>query len=73
MTVFGWQTHEQWNEPMPRMYEDDAESSLKLATVLKVILARSVRETDLPATQELLHDYLRVYVKVRLVLSYCRL
>lgn len=62
-----WERSGKQNEPRPtpRMHEDDAINFLKLATVLKVVLARSVRERELTQVEALFMEYLQCYVRVR--------
>lgn len=57
------------DRPVPRMFEDDAHNFLRLATVLKVILARSVREGHLMPMQQLLEEYFLVFAQVRLAFA----
>ena len=50
----------------PRMQPADADNFLSLAATLKVLLARSVDIDELPRAQELLQNYLRGFLKVRI-------
>jgi hypothetical protein len=52
-------------KPKRRMPPGDADNFLKLATALKIIMARSIKDSDIPRARELLHDYLVGFLKVR--------
>lgn len=54
-------------EPQPRMLEEDADNFLKLAAALKILLAHTIRDTDIPRAKELLYGYLRGFLKVLLI------
>lgn len=41
------------------MQQDDADNFLKLAAALKILLAHTIRDTDIPRAKELLYGYLR--------------
>ncbi len=49
----------------PRMLEGDSDNFLKLAAALKIILAHSIRDDDIPRAKELLFGYLRTFLEVR--------
>ena len=53
-------------EPRPRMLENDADNFLKLATALKIVLARSIKHQDIPRAKELLLSYLGEFLNVLL-------
>ena len=52
-------------KPSPRMLETDVDNFLKLATAMKIVLARSVRVQDIPRAKELLFQYLKGFHEVR--------
>ena len=51
-------------KPQLRMLEGDETNFLKLAAALKIIMARSIRESDIPRAKELLYGYLLGFLKV---------
>jgi hypothetical protein len=55
-------------EPEARMHPDDADNFLKLATALKIILARTIYIPDLDHAKTLLHEYLVTFLKVFILL-----
>jgi len=55
-------------EPEARMHPDDANNFLKLATVLKIILACTIYIPDLDRAKTLLHEYLVTFLKVFILL-----
>ena len=53
-------------KPAPlRMHADDADIFLKLSAALKILMARSIKISDLPRAQELLQGYLLGFLRVR--------
>ncbi|TDL17694.1 hypothetical protein BD410DRAFT_807179 [Rickenella mellea] len=48
----------------PRMLREDSDNFLKLATALKIIMARSINVDDLPRARELLGSYLKGYLEM---------
>jgi len=52
------------DKPMLRMLPNDAESFLKLAMALKIIMARSMKDSNIPHARELLYGYLVGFLDV---------
>lgn len=52
-------------EPKSRMLQEDAENFLRLAAALKIILAHSIRDDDIPRAKTLLFTYLQTFLQVR--------
>ena len=50
--------------PTPRMHPNDSDHFLKLACALKIILARSIKDADMPRAKELLYGFLQGFLKV---------
>jgi hypothetical protein len=53
-------------KPNRRMLPGDEKNFLKLATALKIVMARSVKDSDIPRARELLYDYLTGFLLVGL-------
>ncbi|KAI1786548.1 hypothetical protein LXA43DRAFT_1099092 [Ganoderma leucocontextum] len=51
-------------EPQPCMLKDDANNFLKLAATLKIILAHSIRDSNIVRAKSLLYDYLRTLLEL---------
>ncbi|KAG2350555.1 hypothetical protein BDR05DRAFT_993937 [Suillus weaverae] len=52
------------NKPKPQMDPHGSDNFLKLAAALKIILGRSIQDSDIPHAKQLLNDYLLEYLEL---------
>ena len=53
------------DKPERQMLPGDEDNFLKFAAALKIIMARSIDDADIPCARTLLYDYLAGFLKVR--------
>jgi hypothetical protein len=52
-------------KPSPRMHEDEPKNFLRLSTTLKLAVGRSISDDVITRVNQLLHDYLAEFKRVR--------